>query len=208
VKKSYKPSNLRTPVSNAADSNRATVVLRGPIAASGGSSARCHGTLVSVLDVGILLRGVSGIGKSECALELIRRGFCLVADDVVLLESKAGNLMGSSPESIRHHLEIRGVGIVDICELYGTEAVLERHKVDLVCDLENWEPGKVYDRVGAEREQVALVEVKIPRLVLPLRAMDSLATVVELAARDHLQRGRGQSAAARLDARIGGVRSS
>lgn len=212
MKTSYKPSNLRTPVSNAADSapdtDRATGVLRGPISAEDCSGARCHGTLISVLDVGILLRGVSGIGKSECALELIRRGFRLVADDVVLLESKAGVLMGSSPEPIRHHLEIRGVGIVDICELYGTEAVLEHHRVDLVCDLENWEPGKVYDRVGAEREQVVLVEVTIPRLVLPLRAMDSLATVVELAARDHLQRSCGQSAAERLDARIGGVRSS
>lgn len=205
MKKLYKPSKLRTPVSRRAGDG----VIRGPLAVGDSPGARCHGTLVAVLGVGVLLRGTSGIGKSECALELIRRGFCLVADDVVLLELAAeGGLMGRSPDSIRHHLEIRGVGIVNIPELYGAEAVLAHHRVDLVCDLERWEPGKMYDRVGVERARVILAEVEIPRLLLPLRALDSLATVVELAARDHLQRRRGQSAAERLDARIGGMRSS
>ncbi len=205
MKKLYKPSKLRTPVSRRA----IDAVIRGPLAVGDSPVARCHGTLVAVLGVGVLLRGTSGIGKSECALELIRRGFCLVADDVVLLELAAeGGLMGHSPDSIRHHLEIRGVGIVNIPELYGTEAVLDHHRVDLVCDLERWEPGKMYDRIGVERARVVLAEVEIPRLLLPLRALDSLATVVELAARDHLQRRRGQSAAERLDARIGGMKSS
>jgi len=205
VKKSYKSSKPRTPVSR---SEADTGVICGPHAVGNSPDARCHGTLVAVLGVGILLRGNSGIGKSECALELIRRGFCLVADDAVLLDSADGHLMGSSPDPIRYHLEIRGVGIVNIRELYGSEAVLSHHRIDLVCDLESWEPGKVYDRVGAERERVVLAKVEIPRLLLPIRALDSLATVVELAARDHLQRRGGQSAAERLDERIRGVGSS
>jgi HPr kinase/phosphorylase len=205
VKKLYKPSKTRTPVSRRACDG----VISGPLGVGDSRIARCHGTLVCVLGVGVLLRGMSGIGKSECALELIRRGFFLIADDLVLLElGEEGGLMGRSPDSIRDHLEIRGVGIVNIPELYGSEAVLDHHSVDLICDLESWEAGKVYDRIGVDRERVALIEVEIPRLLLPIRALDSLATVVELAARDHLQRRRGKSAAERLDARIGMVRSS
>lgn len=205
MKKLYKRSKPRTPVSRRASDG----VICGPLGVGDSRVDRCHGTLVSVLGVGVLLRGMSGIGKSECALELIRRGFFLVADDLVLLElGEEGGLVGRSPDCIRGHLEIRGVGIVNISELYGSEAVLDHHSVDLVCDLESWEAGKVYDRVGVDRERVALIDVEVPQLLLPIRALDSLATIVELAARDHLQRRHGKSAAERLDARIGVVRST
>jgi HPr kinase/phosphorylase len=161
-----------------------------------------HGALVQVQGVGVLLLGPSGVGKSETALELVTRGHRLVADDVVVLERESGRLYGRAPEPIRHYLEIRGLGILYVPELYGPEAVLDRVAVELVCRLERDRPGAEYERVGLERPEEKLGDVALPSVRLPVRPATSLGVLVEAAARDHRMRERGPSAAARLDARL------
>ncbi len=162
-----------------------------------------HGALVDVYGVGVLLLGPSGIGKSECALELVGRGHRLVADDVVEIRpDESGRVVGRAPEAVRHYMEIRGLGIVSIPDLYGAGSVREQMKVDLVCVLEHWREGRSYERVGLERDSQDLAGVAVPRLTLPARPAGSMATVIEVAARDHQQRRVGVNAARRLDARV------
>jgi HPr kinase/phosphorylase len=162
-----------------------------------------HGALVEVGGVGVLLLGPSGVGKSECALELVSRGHRLAADDVVELEHSAeGRLLGSAPERIRHHLEIRGLGIISVPALFGGDAVCDRAPVDLICHLERWSEGAEYERVGIEREREELAGVWVTSLRLPARPGGSMATIVEVAAREHSRRARGENAAERLDARV------
>jgi HPr kinase/phosphorylase len=166
---------------------------------------QAHGTLVEVLGVGILLLGASGIGKSECALELVSRGHRLVADDVVRLRcDERGRPTGTSPELIRHHVEIRGIGIVYLPDLFGPDSVVSEAPIDLVCRIEAWREGVAYERVGLERGSEEIAGVAVPALVLPARPAGSMATLVEVAARDHVQRRLGPSAASRLDARLRG----
>ncbi|MBW2271131.1 MAG: hypothetical protein JRH16_21470 [Deltaproteobacteria bacterium] len=160
-----------------------------------------HGALVSVRGVGVLLLGSSGAGKSECALELISRGHRLVADDVVELHvSESGALLGRSPERIRHHLEIRGLGILYVPDLYGPDRVLDETGVDLVCRIERWRAAGDFDRVGLDPDWEELCGVKRPKLLLPARPGASMATIVEVAALEHRRRQLGgESAARRLD---------
>ena len=153
--------------------------------------------------MGVLLRGPSGVGKSECALELVSRGHRLAADDVVELErSDDGRLVGWAPERIRHHMELRGLGIIFLPDLFGKDSVCERAVVDLVCHLERWREGAEYERVGLERDREELAGVELPRLRLPARPGGSMATIVEVAALEHLRRAHGENAAARLDERL------
>ena len=176
---------------------------------------QAHGALIDVLEVGVLLLGPSGVGKSECALELVSRGHRLVADDVVRirrLESDPGEpsgpgearegLVGSSPELIRHYMEIRGIGLLYVPDLYGVEAVRDEAPIDLVCRLEPWREGGDYERVGLERPRETVAGVSIPLLVLPVRPARNMATLVEVGVRDHLQRAAGSNAAQRLDDRL------
>lgn len=164
--------------------------------------SQAHGALIEVRTVGVLLLGPSGIGKSECALELVARGSRLVADDVVRLRREGGRLLGSAPELIRHYMEIRGIGILYIPDLYGTEAVLDEVEVALVCRLEPWRAGEAYERLGLERPTRSLLDVELPEIVLPARPAGSMATLIDAAAREHLQRQRVGSAARRLDDRV------
>jgi len=162
-----------------------------------------HGALVDVGGVGVLLLGPSGVGKSECALELVSRGHRLVADDVVELEATGdGRLVGHSPERIRHHLEIRGLGILYVPDLFGPERVCDQGEVHLVCRLERWSEDVEYDRVGLDRAREELLGVPLPCLRLPARPGASMATIVEVAAREHQRRAVGENAAERLDARV------
>jgi HPr kinase/phosphorylase len=162
-----------------------------------------HGALLDVHGVGVMLLGPSGIGKSECALELINRGHRLAADDVVELAVREdGRLIGRSPARIRHHMEIRGLGIFFAPDLLGENSVCDEMTVDLICRLERWSEETVYDRVGLERETELLVGVEVPVLTLPARPGGSMATVVEISAREHLQRTHGVNAAMRLDQRL------
>ena len=159
-----------------------------------------HGALVQIQEVGVLLLGPSGVGKSETALELVTRGHALVADDVVELEAVGGRLVGRAPHAIRHYLEIRGLGILFIPELYGARSVLSESPIDLICRLERDRPGLEYERVGLERPSEEIAGVQLPAVRLPVRPATSLGVIVEAAARDHRMRARGPSAAARLEA--------
>jgi HPr kinase/phosphorylase len=162
-----------------------------------------HGALVDVHGVGVLLMGTSGVGKSECALELVSRGHRLVADDVVELHlTGEGTVSGSGPERIRHHMEIRGLGIVFVPDLFGPESVRDQTAVDLVCHLERWREGAEYDRLGLDREVEEVGGVRLPSLTLPARPGASMATIVEVAALEHRQRSAGVNAARRLDTRL------
>lgn len=163
---------------------------------------RIHGALVQVLGVGVLIRGPSGIGKSETALELLSRGHCLVADDVVEVAALGHELTGTAPELIRHHMEIRGIGLIYVPDLFGEKAVLERARIELVCRLERWQEGAEYDRTGLDRPTEEVAGLALPALILPVRPSGNMATLIEVAVRDHLQRGLRGSAAARLEARF------
>jgi HPr kinase/phosphorylase len=157
-----------------------------------------HGALVDVLGIGVLLRGPSGIGKSECALELVTRGHRLVADDVVRLRNVEGRLVGRAPRRIRHFTEIRGIGILYVPDLYGPDAVREEGEVDVVVHLEQWRKGAEYERVGLDRGVETLAGVERPCLLLPVRPATSMATLLEVVARDHRSRRRGSDAVRRL----------
>ena len=164
---------------------------------------QAHGALIEILDVGVLLMGPSGIGKSECALELVSRGHRLVADDVVRLRrSEDGRLLGCAPELIRHYMEIRGLGLLYVPELFGAGAVRQETEIHLICRLERWREDAEYERVGLERPTQELGGIPLPALVLPVRPAGNMATLVEVAARDHLQRRAGLNAARRLDERV------
>jgi HPr kinase/phosphorylase len=163
-----------------------------------------HGGLLRVRGLGVLLLGASGVGKSETALELVARGHQLVADDVVVLWIEDARLMGRAKPSIRHFLEIRGLGILYLPDLYGPGAVAEQSVVSLMFRLEHWREGVQYERVGLERPRESLLGISLPCLVLPVRPSANMATLVEAAVRDHEQRTRGRSGAEKLDARLRG----
>ena len=157
-----------------------------------------HGVLVEVLGTGILLLGPSGIGKSECALELVTRGHRLVADDVVRLRREGARLVGCAPERIRHYTEIRGIGLLFVPELYGPDSVRDEGPVDVVVRLERWRDGAEYERIGLERPAEVLCGVGVPSLLIPVRPATSMATLLEVVARDHRARRCGEPAVSRL----------
>jgi HPr kinase/phosphorylase len=159
-----------------------------------------HGNLVEVTGLGILILGRSGIGKSEAALDLVARGHVLVADDAVLVRRiSPTELRGRAGELLRHHLEIRGVGIIDVEAMYGTLAVLDERQIDLVVELSEWVEG---DRLGLAAETYELLDVGLPMVRLPVQPGRSLAMLIETAARNELLRRRGRHAAAAFVARI------
>jgi len=160
---------------------------------------RIHGSLVELTDGGVLLLGASGVGKSECALELVRRGHRLVADDVVEVEvTTAGEPIGRSHAGIGHHIEIRGLGILSVPDLFGQQAVVDSTRIDLVCRLVRDAPS--YDRVGMDRPVHELAEgVGTACVTLPAHPAGTLATLVEVASRDQALRRGGLNAAARFD---------
>ena len=162
-----------------------------------------HGVLVDVYGVGVFLSGKSGVGKSEAALELIKRGHQLVADDVVdVCRINDNRLVGEAPETVRHFMEIRGIGIIDIKAMYGISAVLMSKSIDLVIHLENWKENKAYDRLGLSEDFTTIMDVRVPQVVLPVRPGRNLAIVIEVAARNFSLKQLGYSAAQELDRRL------
>ena len=161
-----------------------------------------HAVLVEVLGMGTLLVGKSGVGKSETALELIKRGHRLVADDAVEITKVDDMLRGTSPEMIRHFMEIRGIGILDIKRLYGLGAVKTWEVIDLVVDLEQWDRQKEYDRVGVDENYLEILGVKIPKVTVPVKPGRNLAMIVEVAARNNRQKQLGYNAAIELDKKL------
>jgi HPr kinase/phosphorylase len=155
-----------------------------------------HGVLLDLYGLGVLIEGDSGVGKSECALDLITRGHQLVADDIVIVRrTRPGHLVGSTPDLLREHMEIRGLGILNIRELFGVSAVSGPKQVGLGIRLERWDEAKEIDRLGLDARSVAILEVAVPYFVLPVSPGRTLATLVETAVRVHLLRLRGYNAA-------------
>ena len=154
-----------------------------------------HGVLVNVFGTGLLITGNSGVGKSEAALELVKRGHQLVADDVVRIRRINDHLEGESPERVRHFMEIRGVGIINVANIYGVGAVQRRMDIDMEVHLEMWQNGKEYDRLGIIDEYTEILGVKLPILLLPIHPGRNLAVVLEVAARNFRQKQMGYNAA-------------
>lgn len=168
------------------------------------SEQQIHGSLVEVKGTGVLILGKSGVGKSECVIELVRRGQRLVADDVVRLRrlGDGNRLVGWSPEHIRHYIEVRGLGLMSVSDLFGPEAILDECEVGFVVRLEEWEKGAEFERIGLERPLERFLGVEVPTVLLPVHAASNLATLVELAIRDWHLREHGVNAAQRLDERL------
>ena len=165
--------------------------------------ATLHGVLVDVYGMGVLITGESGVGKSAAALELVRRGRQLVADDVVEICSITENrLIGEAPEMVRHLMEIRGIGIIDIKAMYGISAVLTSKTIDLIIHLEPWKEKKAYDRLGLTDDFTTIMDVRVPQVVLPVRPGRNVAVVIEVAARNFSLKQMGYSAAKELDRRL------
>jgi HPr kinase/phosphorylase len=167
-------------------------------------TASLHGVLIDVLGVGVFIRGDSGIGKSECGLELVDRGHRLISDDAVDLKATSQGLLGASPLPTRDHMEIRGLGILNIQDLYGVSAVSPEKTIDLVVRLEKWNPRKAYDRLGLNREVETILDIDVPLLRLPVAPGRNVALLVELAAKNLLLRARGHDATATLLSRVEG----
>ena len=160
-----------------------------------------HGVLVEIYGEGVLLTGDSGIGKSETALELIKRGHRLIADDAVEIKKVARDfLVGEAPEMIRYYMELRGIGVVNVRRIYGIGAVKPESGIDLVVHLEPWEEGKAYDRLGLTSELETILGVEIPRVTIPVRPGRNLAVTLELAATNNRQKKLGYNAAEALAA--------
>ena len=162
-----------------------------------------HGVLVEVYGEGILLLGDSGVGKSETAIELVKRGHRLIADDAVEIKRvSATTLVGRAPEIIRHYVELRGIGIVDVRRLFGMGAVKETEKIDLVINLENWQQGKMYDRLGLEETTVDILGINVPSIVLPVCPGRNLSVVIEVAAMNNRQKRMGYNTAEEFNKRL------
>lgn len=158
-----------------------------------------HGVLVDVYGEGILMTGESGIGKSEAALELIRRGHRLVSDDVVEIRKVSGaTLVGSAPDITRHFIELRGIGIINVKSLFGVECVKDTQSIDLVIKLEEWDKDKHYDRIGVEEEYIEYLGNRVVCHSIPIRPGRNLAVIVETAAVNHRQKKMGYNAAEEL----------
>ncbi len=167
-------------------------------------SPRCslHGVLVDVNGVGVLITGDSGVGKSECALDLIERGHRLVADDVVEVRRRGEDLVGQASDLIKNLIEIRGLGILNIAELYGVASTRDHKRIELVVELEIWRSDKVYDRTGLERHSHPILGVEVHSICLPVKPGRNIAGIVEVAARNMLLLQRGHHAAMELNMRI------
>jgi HPr kinase/phosphorylase len=155
-----------------------------------------HGVLVDIYGVGVLITGKSGVGKSETALELVKRGHRLVADDCVEIRQEGENmLVGSAPKLIEHLLEIRGLGIIDIMTLFGASAIRTYKRITLIIELEIWDEKKPYDRLGIEEEKMEIIDTAITKLTVPVRPGRNLAVIIEVAAMNHRLKRMGVNAA-------------
>ena len=162
-----------------------------------------HGGLVEVYGEGMLLLGDSGIGKSETAIELVKRGHRLIADDAVEIKRVSDKtLLGSAPEIIRHYIELRGIGIVDVKRLFGIGAVKDTERIDMVIQLENWVEGKMYDRMGMDEEHVTILGIDVPSITIPVRPGRNLAIILEIAAMNNRQKKMGYNTAEEFNKKL------
>ncbi|MBT2689079.1 HPr kinase/phosphorylase [Bacillus sp. ISL-47] len=165
-----------------------------------------HGVLVDIYGVGVLITGKSGVGKSETALELVKRGHRLVADDCVEIRQEDEDyLVGNSPELIEHLLEIRGLGIINVMTLFGAGAVRSYKKISVVMNLELWDPKKQYDRLGLDEEKMKIIDTEITKLTIPVRPGRNLAVIIEVAAMNFRLKRMGMNAAEQFTSRLSDV---
>lgn len=155
-----------------------------------------HGVLVEVFGVGVLITGPSGIGKSETALEIVKKGHCLIADDVVEVKRiRDSHLVGTAPEILQHFMEIRGIGIIDVKTLYGARAVKRTVEIDMVIRLENWDERSPYDRLGLDERQMEILGLKVPEVMIPVSGGRNLACIIETAAINNRMKQYGYNSA-------------
>lgn len=162
-----------------------------------------HGVLCEIYGEGILIMGESGVGKSEAAIELVKRGHRLVADDAVEIRKISDlTLIGSAPEIIRHFVEVRGIGIIDVKEIFGMGAIKSEQQIDMVIHLEPWENGKQYDRLGMVDEYTNIMGINVPSITIPVKMGRNIAVIVEVAAMNNRQKKMGYNAAVELNKRL------
>ncbi|PLS06984.1 HPr(Ser) kinase/phosphatase [Neobacillus cucumis] len=165
-----------------------------------------HGVLVDVYGIGVLITGKSGVGKSETALELVKRGHRLVADDCVeIRQEDQGTLVGTSPDLIEHLLEIRGLGIINVMTLFGAGAVRSNKRITLIMNLEIWDAKKQYDRLGLDEEKIKIIDTEVPKLTVPVRPGRNLAVIIEVAAMNFRLKRMGVNAAQQFTDRLADV---
>ena len=163
-----------------------------------------HGVLVEVYGEGILILGESGVGKSETAIELVKRGHRLIADDAVEIRRVSSKtLVGTAPENIRHFVELRGIGIINVRRIFGMGAVKLTEKIDMIINLEQWDPGKIYDRMGLDNETTELLGINITSTTIPIKPGRNLAIIIEVAAMNNRQKKMGYNAAQELLHKLG-----
>lgn len=190
---------LRTPVTSSA----AIEALQNFIELQLAPTASVHGVLLDVLGVGVMLLGKSGIGKSEAALELIMRGHRLVADDLVEVRRTAGDmLVGWASELIKHHMEVRGIGIINIKDMFGVAAVRDEKRVELVAELMRWDESETSDRLGLEDMVYPILDVPVPLLRIPVSPGRNISSLIEVAARNRLLQVRGHHSAREFQERL------
>ncbi|HBR30673.1 MAG: HPr(Ser) kinase/phosphatase [Eubacteriales bacterium] len=199
LSKKYNTPVFRTP-------NETSAIMASLIASLNVSLAERitrHGVLVEVYGEGVLILGDSGIGKSETAIELVKRGHRLIADDAVEIKKVSSKtLVGSAPEVIKHYIELRGIGIVDIRRIFGMGSVKDTEKIDLVTNFELWEPGKIYERVGLDTEYTEILGIKIPSVTVPVKPGRNLAVIIEIAAMNNRQKKMGYNTAVEFNNRL------
>lgn len=179
--------------------NAATIALETDFA----PSCTEHGSMVDIIGVGTLIRGSSGIGKSECVLNLIERGYSLVSDDVTRLRAIEGReLMGTSPELTRYHMEVRGLGIINVTSIFGIGAVRPDKRLDLIVTLKDWQELEEIDRIGLDQEYYEILGIRVPHITIPVRVGRDLARLVEVAALDQKLKSMGQNSAAEFNQRL------
>lgn len=162
-----------------------------------------HGVFVEIYGEGVLILGDSGIGKSETAIELVKRGHRLIADDAVEIKKVSNRtLVGTAPEIIRHYIELRGIGIVDVHRIFGMGSVKMSEKIDLVVELEPWKDEKDYDRFGLDTEYINILGIKVPKLTIPITPGRNLAVILEIAAMNHRQKKMGYNTAEEFNKRL------
>jgi len=162
-----------------------------------------HAVLVEIYGEGVLLLGDSGVGKSETAIELVKRGHRLIADDAVEIKKvSAKSLVGAAPELLEHYVELRGIGVVDVSRIFGMGAVKSTEKLELVIKLENWVEGKMYDRLGLDEEREEILGISLPAITVPVKPGRNLAVIIEIAAMNHRQKKLGYNAAEEFTKRI------
>ncbi|MDO3659786.1 HPr(Ser) kinase/phosphatase [Bacillus sp. C28GYM-DRY-1] len=193
---------LRSPLKTTRLSSRLTNFLESRLA----PTTAIHGVLVDIYGVGVLITGKSGVGKSETALELVKRGHRLVADDCVeIRQEDQDTLVGNAPELIEHLLEIRGLGIINVMTLFGAGAVRSNKRITIVMNLELWEQGKQYDRLGLEEETMKIIDTEITKLTIPVRPGRNLAVIIEVAAMNFRLKRMGLNAAEQFTHKLADV---